>query len=102
MSTDWERNDKALQYSLEEYKQLWEFLRVLHQDRRHVWLFLTTALLGLPAAAAALAGKEGLGTLLNEYAHAVGAFPPCFGLSGSSGSYTLSTCEGSWSSTRES
>lgn len=74
MSTDSERDNTELQYSVEEYKQLWEFLRVLHQDRRHVWLFLTTALLGLPAAAAALAGKEGLGTLLDQYAHAVGAF----------------------------
>jgi len=74
MSTDADRNDKALQYSVEEYKQVWDFVRVLHQDRRHVWTFLTTVLLGLPVAAAALAGKEELAKLVGTYRHAVVSF----------------------------
>lgn len=68
------RNEKALQYSLEEYKKCWEFLHLLHQDRRHIWTYLLGLLAALPVAGLVLVGRDDTAAFVREHSQAIGAF----------------------------
>jgi len=50
--------------ALEDFRQCWEMIRALYQDRRHTWTYLVGILAGVPAVIVGLVGSGEAGILL--------------------------------------